>query len=138
MMKITRNLVCLAKMLFHWLKNIPDSRLVIVRFLSAYKPGLRNIEVKRRFPKRAHYKCNLDGDIKGNPGPSSATFCIKDHQGDLIFVETRRIADQKNLIVEVISLRLVQEHYIIHHLFLCVWKKILCQYKYSSHERYRT
>ncbi|MCE0481981.1 hypothetical protein HAX54_040259 [Datura stramonium] len=30
------------------------------------------------------FKCNTDGYSKGNPGPSSAVFYIRDHQGNLV------------------------------------------------------
>lgn len=46
MTDITRNLVYLAGMLFPWLKNIPDSCVDLVRFLSNYRARLKSIVVK--------------------------------------------------------------------------------------------
>lgn len=114
--EITKNMVCLAKVLFSWLKNIPDSWVELVGFLSAYRSILRSTVVNWKLPNYAQYKCKSDGAVKGNPGPSSITFCIRNHQGDLIVAETRRIIGTTNLIAEIVVLRLGLEHCVKWHL----------------------
>ncbi|XP_059285588.1 uncharacterized protein LOC132039055 [Lycium ferocissimum] len=46
------------------------------------------------------YKCNSDGASKGNPGPSSAGFCVRDSLGDFIYATTRRVGDISCLVAE--------------------------------------
>ncbi|XP_059295494.1 uncharacterized protein LOC132048826 [Lycium ferocissimum] len=41
---------------------------------------------------------------KGNPGPSSAAFCIRNHEGDLIYAKAKRLTNITNLVVEAIAI----------------------------------
>lgn len=70
-----------------------------------------------KLPLSAQYKCNSVGVVKGNLGPSSVVFFIRNHQGDLIFIEVRRIPDTTNLVAEIVALRLGLEHCVNHGLF---------------------
>ncbi|XP_049359182.1 uncharacterized protein LOC125823854 [Solanum verrucosum] len=57
-------------------------------------------------PRMGEYKSNSDGASKGNPGPSSCAFCIRNDQRDLIYVEGKRIGIANNLVAEVVALRM--------------------------------
>ncbi|KAH0672976.1 hypothetical protein KY290_025255 [Solanum tuberosum] len=50
-------------------------------------------------------KCNTDGESKGNPGPSSAVFCIRDHSGNLVVAKGYRIQDATNIVAEARAIR---------------------------------
>lgn len=57
------------------------------------------------FPPNNWLKCNTDGASRGNPGPSSAAFCIRDHEGNLVVAKGFRLPDTTNLIVEARAIR---------------------------------
>lgn len=73
--------------------------------------------VNWKFPKNTQYKCNSDRAVKGNLGPSSVAFCVRNHQGDLIVAEAKRIDDTINLTADLVALRLGLE--------LCVNQQLL-------------
>ncbi|XP_060216759.1 uncharacterized protein LOC132644200 [Lycium barbarum] len=50
------------------------------------------------------FKCNTDGASRGNPGLSSAAFCIRDEVGNLIYAGARRIADTTNITAESVAI----------------------------------
>lgn len=50
-------------------------------------------------------KCNTDGASKGNPGPSSAIFCIWDHDGNLIVAKGFKLPNMANMVAESIAIR---------------------------------
>ncbi|KAH0729684.1 hypothetical protein KY289_000872 [Solanum tuberosum] len=50
-------------------------------------------------------KCNTDGASKGNPGPNSAAFCIKDHDRNLIVAKGFKLPDMTNKVAEAIDIR---------------------------------
>ncbi|XP_060182325.1 uncharacterized protein LOC132611987 [Lycium barbarum] len=50
------------------------------------------------------FKCNTDGASRGNPGLSSAAFCIRDEVGNLIYAGVRRISDTTNITAESIAI----------------------------------
>ncbi|KAH0745918.1 hypothetical protein KY285_007575 [Solanum tuberosum] len=58
----------------------------------------------------------MDGSSKGNPGPSSSAFCIRDDQGNLMYAEGNMIGISNNLIAEVVAIRLGLEYCRIHNL----------------------
>lgn len=64
------------------------------------------------------FKCNLDGDAKGNSGPSSRDFRIKNGEGKLIYAEARRLEAGTNLVAEVVALRLRLEYRISNNYIL--------------------
>lgn len=43
-------------------------------------------------PKIGGFKYNCDGTSKGNPGESSYAYCVRDHNGDLIWAEVQKIS----------------------------------------------
>ncbi|MCE3051066.1 hypothetical protein HAX54_048858 [Datura stramonium] len=52
--------------------------------LKGYKDEYGITVVRWKKPPINWFKCNTNGFSKGNPRPSSATFCIRDHQGNLV------------------------------------------------------
>ena len=50
-------------------------------------------------------KCNTDGASRGNPGPSSAAICLRDHEGNLVVAKGFKIQDTTNLIAEARAIR---------------------------------
>ncbi|KAH0712259.1 hypothetical protein KY289_008218 [Solanum tuberosum] len=45
-------------------------------------------------------KCNTDSASRGNPGPSSVAFCVRNHDGNLVGAKGLQIADTSNLVAE--------------------------------------
>uniref|UniRef100_A0A0V0HEC1 Putative ovule protein n=1 Tax=Solanum chacoense TaxID=4108 RepID=A0A0V0HEC1_SOLCH len=68
-------------------------------------------------PRVDTYKCNTDGASKGNPGPSSSAFCIRDGHGNLLHAEGKMIGVSNNLIAEIVAMRLGLEYCKYHNLF---------------------
>lgn len=56
-------------------------------------------------PPTGRWKCNTDGGSKGNPGPSSAAFKVRNSDGDLIVAKGLQVVDTTNLIVKVVAIR---------------------------------
>ncbi|KAH0670569.1 hypothetical protein KY289_025062 [Solanum tuberosum] len=50
-------------------------------------------------------KCNTDGAARGNPGPSSAAFCIRDYSGNMVVAKGFKLQDTSNLVVEAKAIR---------------------------------
>lgn len=63
----------------------------IIENLEKYRPRYKFRIVRWTLPPINWLKCNTDGATKGNPGPSSAAFCIRDPNGDLIIAKGLRI-----------------------------------------------
>lgn len=70
--------------------------LDILTELEQGRPKLRVIKVEWRFPDEGWLKYNTNGASKGNPGVSSAAFCLRDHKGDLVYAEGAKIDDITN------------------------------------------
>ncbi|XP_060210738.1 uncharacterized protein LOC132637701 [Lycium barbarum] len=51
-------------------------------------------------PPQGWFKCNSDGASKGNPGPSSSAYCVRDSVREFIHASVRRIADTHCLVAE--------------------------------------
>ncbi|KAH0641918.1 hypothetical protein KY290_033533 [Solanum tuberosum] len=49
-------------------------------------------------PPDGWYKCNTDDASKGNPGPSSAAFCVRNCFGDIVVVKGKRIPNSTSLV----------------------------------------
>lgn len=69
------------------------------------------------------YKCNSDGAARGNPGPCSEAFCVRNKCGDLIDAEGTKLSENSNLIAEVIAFRMGLEYCIQHQLISLVVEK---------------
>ncbi|XP_060182430.1 uncharacterized protein LOC132612110 [Lycium barbarum] len=62
--------------------------------------------IKWMRPASGFYKCNTDGAAKGNPRPSSAAFCIRNEEGDLVYVAAKILTDGTNIMVEAEAIRM--------------------------------
>ncbi|XP_060216712.1 uncharacterized protein LOC132644152 [Lycium barbarum] len=91
--EINLNLIQLAKTRYPWLKNMANSLPHLVQQLEGYRPHITYTMVQWCSPDQGWYKCNSDGASKGNPGPSTTAFCVRNHDGDFIYVSARRIED---------------------------------------------
>ncbi|KAG5610482.1 hypothetical protein H5410_021763 [Solanum commersonii] len=80
---IFSNLILLAKQRYLWIQNMPNNWPEIVRFLIEYSPKVGCKMLYWKLPKEHYFKCNTYGDSKGNPRPSSSSFCVRDDQGNL-------------------------------------------------------
>ncbi|KAH0701521.1 hypothetical protein KY285_015799 [Solanum tuberosum] len=77
-----------------------NSWLHIVEELEGYSPNYSFKIVRWLSPPINWLKCNTDGASKGNHRPSSTTFCIRDHLGDLVIVKGFKIQDTTNIVAE--------------------------------------
>ncbi|XP_075084295.1 uncharacterized protein LOC142167870 [Nicotiana tabacum] len=50
--------------------------------------------------KCSWYKCNTDGASKGNPGPSSLGFCVRDDEGDVVYARAVDLGVTTNVMAE--------------------------------------
>ncbi|XP_059290876.1 uncharacterized protein LOC132044416 [Lycium ferocissimum] len=65
-----------------------------------YRPLICTKTVYWKFPFERWYKCNTDGASRGNPGPSSYGFCVRDWNGDLVYAQCQKIGQSNNVIAE--------------------------------------
>ncbi|XP_060211803.1 uncharacterized protein LOC132639368 [Lycium barbarum] len=70
-----------------------------------FRPSLKCTTVAWRVAISGWYKCNSDSASRGNPGPSSVAFCIRDDNGDLVYAATQKITDGNNLVVEAVAIK---------------------------------
>uniref|UniRef100_A0A0V0IH31 Putative ovule protein n=1 Tax=Solanum chacoense TaxID=4108 RepID=A0A0V0IH31_SOLCH len=67
-----------------------------VRKLKVYKPKLHTHLVVWKPPDTGKLKYNTDGASKGNPGPRSYAFCLRDSQGNLVYARTAGMGEITN------------------------------------------
>lgn len=53
--------------------------------------------VRWEFPPLGYHKYNIDGAYKGNPGPSSYGFCIRNHKRDLCYTQAGALGQMTNI-----------------------------------------
>ncbi|KAH0648080.1 hypothetical protein KY285_033328 [Solanum tuberosum] len=103
--EISRNTHLLTLILYPWMKNIPQECPLLMDFLQKYKSVIRSVHVSWKLPNQGWFKCNSDGASKGNLGPSSITFCIRNDEGDTQYALCRRMADSTSLFDEATTLK---------------------------------
>ncbi|WMV33517.1 hypothetical protein MTR67_026902 [Solanum verrucosum] len=81
-----------------------NTRQKMVALLDVFRHRFVSKWVKWHPPPSGWLKCNTDGASRGNPGPSAAAFCIKNHEGELVTAKGVRILDSTNLVAEVLLL----------------------------------
>nr|XP_009769782.1 PREDICTED: uncharacterized protein LOC104220585 [Nicotiana sylvestris] len=64
------------------------------------KPHVVTKRVTWQLPYEGWFKCNIDGASRGNPGPSSYGFCVRDHEGNLVFAKAKEIGEATNIVSE--------------------------------------
>ncbi|XP_060177886.1 uncharacterized protein LOC132607825 [Lycium barbarum] len=89
----------------------------MVQFFEGYKPTVICRIIEWRRPAPGIYKCNTNGAAKGNPGPSSAAFCIRNKRGDLVYAAAKTLADGTNIMAEAEAIRLGLRHCVVKQLF---------------------
>ncbi|XP_060202977.1 uncharacterized protein LOC132631418 [Lycium barbarum] len=104
--EIHMNIYMLCKVQFPGL-NIPSRWHQITPFFEGYKPTVICKVIKWMRPASGVYKCNTDGAANGNPGPSSAAFCIRNENGDLVYAAAKTLVDSSNIVVEAIRMGLM-------------------------------
>ncbi|XP_075097910.1 uncharacterized protein LOC142175230 [Nicotiana tabacum] len=72
----------------------------LIKFLEVYKPYVVTKRVIWQFPFGSFFKCNRDGASRGNPGPSSYSFCVRDCHGDLVYARANKIGETTNIVAE--------------------------------------
>ncbi|KAH0661971.1 hypothetical protein KY284_026902 [Solanum tuberosum] len=85
--------------------DVPSTWPQMVALLDVFRPGFVSKWVKWHPPPSGWLKCNTDGASRGNPGPSTAAFCIRNHEGEQVIAKGVRIPDSTNLVAEAIAIR---------------------------------
>ncbi|XP_060170537.1 uncharacterized protein LOC132601473 [Lycium barbarum] len=89
---------------YPWLKNMPKMWPLVVELLENYRNPLTYKQVKWKFPRNGHFKCNTDGASRGNPGPSSAAFFVRNSSGAFLHAMARILQDTTNLANEAMAI----------------------------------
>uniref|UniRef100_A0A1U7WSS4 Uncharacterized protein LOC104226894 n=1 Tax=Nicotiana sylvestris TaxID=4096 RepID=A0A1U7WSS4_NICSY len=66
-----------------------------------YSPVIVTKRVIWQLPFTGLYKCNTDGASRGNPGPSSYGFCVRNEERDLVCAKAQHLEEMTNIVVEV-------------------------------------
>nr|XP_016479791.1 PREDICTED: uncharacterized protein LOC107801042 [Nicotiana tabacum] len=98
--KLNKTLYYLARVRYPWLPNIPLIWPDMVRYFEGYKPYVITKGVTWQLPYKRWFKCNTDGASRGNPGPGSYDFCVRDNAGDVVFVRAEEIGLSTNIVAE--------------------------------------
>lgn len=88
--EVNKILYYLARVRYPWQPRIPLLWPQMINFFENYKPYVVTKRVIWQFPYEGWFKCNTDRASRGNPGPSSYGFCIRDHEGNLVFAKAKR------------------------------------------------
>ncbi|WMV59135.1 hypothetical protein MTR67_052520, partial [Solanum verrucosum] len=116
-MEINRNLYLLASYRYPWFQQLPGNWPMLVKVLEDYKPLISSKVVTWECPSKGKFKCNSDGTFKHMLGVSSIAFCIRNHYGDFIFAETRKVQLRSALEAEVRALGVGLIYCINHNIF---------------------
>ncbi|XP_060200166.1 uncharacterized protein LOC132628400 [Lycium barbarum] len=95
----------LCKTRYPWLRNISMDWTALVQYLGNYKPKLFYAKVLWNKPNQGILKCNMDGASRGNPRRSSYAFCMRNHNGDLIYAQAEEIHVTTNMEAEAVAIR---------------------------------
>ncbi|XP_075095164.1 uncharacterized protein LOC142173466 [Nicotiana tabacum] len=77
---------------------------------------LARVRVTWQFPFHGWYKCNADGASKGNPGPSSLGFCVRDDEGDVVYARAVDLGVTTNVVAEAKAILQGLEYCVEHDL----------------------
>ncbi|KAH0764524.1 hypothetical protein KY285_000395 [Solanum tuberosum] len=116
-MEINRNIYLLASYRYPWFQQLPGNWPMLVKVLEDYKPLISSKVVTWECPSEGKFKCNSDGTFKHMLGVSSIAFCIRNHYGDFIFAETRKVELSSALEAEVRALGVGLIYCINHNIF---------------------
>ncbi|XP_059286842.1 uncharacterized protein LOC132040230 isoform X1 [Lycium ferocissimum] len=111
---INMNIHLLCRVRFPWQHNMPRTVPQIIQLFEGYRPGISCRMVKWILPLEGCYNCNSDGISRGNHGPSSVDFCVRNEVADLIYAAAKRTGDDTNLVAEDLAFKMGLD-YCIHH-----------------------
>jgi len=80
--------------------SFPNNWPQMIFQLEKYRPVFHSKVVRWIPPPVGWLKCNTDGASRGNPGPSSVAFCVRNHDGNLVGAKDLQIPDTSNLVAE--------------------------------------
>lgn len=83
---------------YPWLPIIPYHWTDLVKFLEDYTSIVVTKIIQWKNIVVGYFKCYTDGVAKGNPRPSTDGFCVRDSEGNIIYVEFVKLLDDNNLI----------------------------------------
>ncbi|KAH0669429.1 hypothetical protein KY289_023922 [Solanum tuberosum] len=86
--------------------KLPTSWAELVFKLNQYSSKIGCKVVYWKHPSEGSFKCNTDGACKGNPGPCSGAYCVRDAAERFIYAKTKRLGYYTNLIAELKASRL--------------------------------
>ncbi|XP_075087578.1 uncharacterized protein LOC142169594 [Nicotiana tabacum] len=114
--EINRTLHQLARVRYAWMPNIPLLWPDMIQYFEGYIPILITTRVTWQLPFHGWYKCNTDGASKGNPGPSSLGFCVRDDEGDVVYARAVDLGVTTNVVAEAKAILQGLEYCVEHDL----------------------
>nr|XP_009596356.1 uncharacterized protein LOC104092452 [Nicotiana tomentosiformis] len=123
--EVNKTLHQLARVRYAWLSHIPLLWPDMIQFFEAYKPILITRRVTWQLPHYGWYKSNTDGESKGNSGPSSLGFCVRNNTSDLVYAREVDLGMTTNVVAEAKVIVQGLEYCVENHLHLSFWKQIL-------------
>ncbi|XP_075091557.1 uncharacterized protein LOC142171757 [Nicotiana tabacum] len=81
---------------------------------------LERVRVTWQLPCHDWYKCNTDGASKGNPGPSSLGFCVRDVEGDVVYARAVDLGVITNVVAEAKDILQGLEYCVEHDFHLLI------------------
>ncbi|XP_075095205.1 uncharacterized protein LOC142173504 [Nicotiana tabacum] len=112
--EVNKTLHYLAKIRYPWLTNILALWANVIQFFGAYKPILITKRVNWPPLYAGWYKCNTNRASKGNPGPSSIGFCVRDEARDLVYAKSIDTGVTTNVVVEAQAILQGLEYCVTH------------------------
>lgn len=96
----------------HYLIQVVNPRLRVrdyswvklVELLSEYRPRFFYHLVSWESPSERQLKCNIDVASKGNLGPSSYGFCIRNHKGDMCYAQAETLGHMSTIKAETMAI----------------------------------
>ncbi|XP_019225001.1 PREDICTED: uncharacterized protein LOC109206620 [Nicotiana attenuata] len=114
--EVNRTLHYLANVRYAWLPNIPLLWPDMIQYFEGYKPVIITRRITWQLPFQGWYKCNTDGASRGNPGPSSLGFCVRNDEGDLIYARAVDLGETTNVVAEARAIVQGLEYCVEHNL----------------------
>ncbi|KAH0665292.1 hypothetical protein KY290_027558 [Solanum tuberosum] len=85
--------------------DVPKAWPHMIALLDGYKPTLQYEVVRWSRLPISWWKCNTDGASRGNSGPSSASICVRNSDGNLVGAKGLKVGVTTNLIAEVVAVK---------------------------------
>ncbi|XP_049399852.1 uncharacterized protein LOC125863924 [Solanum stenotomum] len=94
----------LVRGVYPWIRPEKANWPHLIAKLQNYMLKIYHYNVVWQRPERDKVKYNTDGASKGNPGDSSFGFCIRNHEGNLLYAKAKRIGVATNTKVESMAI----------------------------------